>query len=112
MEEKTINQVAAIDAAKFQPLQKNTKEEREAIAAPSLTFLQDSWRRLKKNKAAVFSIVLLLIIIAISIITIFVSPHDPTAQNVKFTNLPPKIPGLNLPGLNGYAMVNIVGCIY
>lgn len=90
MEEKTINQVAAIDAAKFQPLQKNTKEEREAIAAPSLTFFQDSWRRLKKNKAAVFSIVLLLIIIAISIITIFVSPHDPTAQNVKFTNLPPK----------------------
>lgn len=85
MEEKTINQVAAIDAAKFQPLQKNTKEEREAIAAPSLTFFQDSWRRLKKNKAAVFSIVLLLIIIAISIITIFVSPHDPTAQNVKFT---------------------------
>ena len=105
MEEKTINQVAAIDEAKFQPLQKNTKEEREAIAAPSLTFFQDSWRRLKKNKAAVFSIVLLLIIIAISIITIFVSPHDPTAQNVKFTNLPPKIPGLNLPGLNGYAMV-------
>ena len=81
MEEKTINQVAAIDAAKFQPLQKNTKEEREAIAAPSPTFFfQDSWRRLKKNKAAVFSIVLLLIIIAISIITIFVSPHDPTAQ--------------------------------
>ena len=59
----------------------------------------------EENKAAVFSIVLLLIIIAISIITIFVSPHDPTAQNVKFTNLPPKIPGLNLPGLNGYAMV-------
>ena len=59
----------------------------------------------EKQKQLYFSIVLLLIIIAISIITIFVSPHDPTAQNVKFTNLPPKIPGLNLPGLNGYAMV-------
>ena len=82
----------------FSRYKKITKEEREAIAAPSLTFFQDSWRRLKKNKAAVFSIVLLLIIIAISIITIFVSPHDPTAQNVKFTNLPPeKFPGLNLP---------------
>ncbi len=28
----TANDVAAIDAAKFQPLQKNTNEEREAIA--------------------------------------------------------------------------------
>lgn len=101
----TANDVAAIYAAKFQPLQKNTNEEREAIATPSLTFFQDSWRRLKKNKAAVFSIILLLIIIAISIITIFVSPHDPTAQNVTFTNLPPKIPGININGLNGYAMV-------
>ena len=36
----TANDVAAIDAAKFQPLQKNTNEEREAIATPSLTFFQ------------------------------------------------------------------------
>ena len=87
--------------SRYKKYQRRTRSNCCAIA----DLFQDSWRRLKKNKAAVFSIVLLLIIIAISIITIFVSPHDPTAQNVKFTNLPPKIPGLNLPGLNGYAMV-------
>ena len=64
--------IVDIPADEFQPLQKNTEEEREEIAAPSLNFLQDSWRRLKKNKAAVISMVLLIVIIAISILTIFV----------------------------------------
>ena len=47
--------IVDIPADEFQPLQKNTEEEREEIAAPSLNFLQDSWRRLKKNKAAFLS---------------------------------------------------------
>ena len=97
--------VADIPADEFLPLQKNTEEEREQITAPSLNFIQDSWRRLKKNKAAVISMVLLLVIILISVITIFVSPHDPTAQNVAYINLPPRIPGINIDGLNGKAMV-------
>lgn len=59
----------------------------------------------KENKAAVISMVLLLVIILISVITIFVSPHDPTAQNVAYINLPPRIPGINIDGLNGKAMV-------
>lgn len=101
----TASEISAIDPAKFQNLQKNTKEEREAIVAPSLNFFQDSWRRLKKNKAAVFSIILLAIIIFISILTLFVSPNDPNMQNVNYINLPPKIPGINIDGLNGKAMV-------
>lgn len=107
MENKPLKpaDISAIDPAEFQMLEKNTKEEREAIAAPSLNFFQDSWRRLKKNKAAIFSIVLLAIIIFISIITMFISPHDPNAQNVNYINLPPKIPGININGLNGKAMV-------
>lgn len=97
--------IVDIPADEFQPLQKNTEEEREEIAAPSLNFLQDSWRRLKKNKAAVVSMIVLAIIILISIVTIFVSPHDPTAQNVEYINLPPRIPGIDINGLNGKAMV-------
>lgn len=70
-----------------------------------MNFIQDSWRRLKKNKAAVVSMIVLAIIILISIVTIFVSPHDPTAQNVEYINLPPRIPGIDINGLNGKAMV-------
>ena len=102
---KRYETVADIPADEFLPLQKNTEEEREQITAPSLNFIQDSWRRLKKNKAAVISMFLLLVIILISVITIFVSPHDPTAQNVAYINLPPRIPGINIDGLNGKAMV-------
>lgn len=102
---KRYETIADIPADKFLPLQKNTEEEREQIVAPSLNFIQDSWRRLKKNKAAVVSMILLSVIILISIVTIFVSPHNPTAQNIDYINLPPRIPGLNIDGLNGKAMV-------
>src|SRR5699024_2790958 len=107
--EKAFNekqeQVNQIPASEFEPLEKNTKVEREAIAAPSLNFLQDSWRRLKKNKAAIFSMVLLAIVVVISIVTMFVTPHDPTEQNVSYINLPPKIPGVDVNGWNGTAVV-------
>ncbi len=107
--EKAMNEnLKAIDqipTSEFEPLDKNTQVEREAIAAPSLNFLQDSWRRLKKNKAAVFSMILLLIIVVISVVTIFVSPYDPTEQHISYINLPPKIPGVDINGFNGTAMV-------
>ncbi|MFV0558715.1 MAG: ABC transporter permease [Enterococcus sp.] len=100
-----LNDVQHIPASEFELLTENTTKEREAIAAPSLTFLQDSWRRLKKNKAAVFSMILLGTIISISIVTIFVSPHDPTQQNVEYINLPPRLPFGDIPGFNGEAKV-------
>lgn len=102
---KKYETIADIPADEFLPLKKNTEEEREQITTPSLNFIQDSWRRLKKNKAAVVSMIVLAIIILISIVTIFVSPHDPTAQNVEYINLPPRIPGIDINGLNGKAMV-------
>lgn len=102
---KNYQNIAKIPAAEFELLQKNTTQEREEIAAPSLTFLQDSWRRLKKNKAAVFSMSLLAVVLLISVVTIFVSPHNPSKQNVDYINLPPRIPGLNIDGLNGKAEV-------
>lgn len=101
----TKDQLEQIPSSEFEPLEKSTKVEREAITAPSLNFLQDSWRRLKKNKAAVFSSIFLLIIILISVVTIFFSPHDPTQQNVSYINLPPNIPGIDINGLNGVSEV-------
>ncbi len=98
---KHFQKIKEIPASEFELLQGSTEAKREEIAMPSLTFFQDSWRRLKKNKAAVLSMGLLGIIILISIVTIFVSPHNPTQQNVDYINLPPRIPGLNIDGLNG-----------
>lgn len=97
--------IKEIPASKFNLLTRETTAEREKIAAPSLNFLQDAWRRLRKNKAAVISLGFLILVILISIITIFVSPHDPTQQNISYTNLPPRIPGLDITGFNGEAHV-------
>lgn len=93
--------VKELPASAFELLQGSTKAKREEIAMPSLTFMQDSWRRLKKNKAAVISMAALAIIILISVVTIFVSPHNPTQQNIDYINLPPRIPGIDIDGLNG-----------
>ncbi len=93
--------VKDLPASAFELLQGSTTAKREEIAMPSLTFMQDSWRRLKKNKAAVISMAALGIIILISIVTIFVSPHNPTQQNIDYINLPPRIPGVDIDGLNG-----------
>ena len=41
----------------FQRIDLSRTADREKIASPSLNFLQDSWRRLTKNKGAVFSLV-------------------------------------------------------
>lgn len=93
--------VKDLPASAFELLQGSTAAKREEIAMPSLTFMQDSWRRLKKNKAAVISMAALVIIILISVVTIFVSPHNPTQQNIDYINLPPRIPGVDIDGLNG-----------
>lgn len=84
----------------FLPLEINDAQaEQERIEKPSLNFIQDSWRRLKKNKGAVISLWILIFVGAVSVVSIWVSPHDPAAQQVEYMNLPPRIPGI--PFLDG-----------
>ena len=89
----------------FKPLPPSKDADREKISAPSLNFMQDSWRRLKKNKAAVVSMILLIIIAIIAFGSIWITPHNPTKQNPQYINLPPKIPGVSIDGFNGTALV-------
>lgn len=81
---------------------RSNHDDREKIAAPSLTFTQDAFRRLKKNKAAMVSLVLLAIMVLVSLISLFWLPSDPNATNPAFKNLAPKIGNLNIPGFNGF----------
>ncbi|MFL2105311.1 oligopeptide ABC transporter permease [Desemzia sp. FAM 23991] len=76
-------------------------QDNEKITAPSLSFMQDSWRRLKKNKVAMVSMVLLIIITLLSIFAPMIAPQSPNVQTIEHANLPPKIPGLDISGLNG-----------
>ncbi len=44
------------------------KDEKEHIARPNLTAFQDGWLRLKKNKAAVVSLAILVVIILLAVL--------------------------------------------
>ena len=80
------------------------KEASEHISTPSLTFTQDAFRRLKRNKAAMISLWILIIMIALAVLSIWISPHNPDTQHLKWNNLPPKIANFNIPGFNGHGL--------
>ena len=61
----------------------------EKIEKPSLTFLQDGWRRLKKNKTAMVSMVLVLILILGAIIIPSFWPYSYEEQTLPLSNVPP-----------------------
>lgn len=81
-------------------------EDNEKITAPSLSFLQDSWRRLKKNKVAMVSMVLLIVITLLSIFAPVIAPNDPNAQVIEHANLPPRIENIDINGFNGTIIEN------
>lgn len=100
-----------IPAEKFRPATEHNNSDREKIATPSLNFMQDSWRRLKKNKIAMISLVLLIILIIVAIFAPVLAPHNYATQNVQYANLPPKIPALE--GLNWFSgtSTNMAGTV-
>ncbi|KGK88932.1 ABC transporter permease [Clostridium sp. HMP27] len=64
-------------------------ENADIIVRPNLTYWQDAWRRLKQNKVAMFSMILLVIIILMCIIGPWISPHKFSVQNTDKMNLSP-----------------------
>ncbi|MEG2354060.1 MAG: ABC transporter permease [Clostridium sp.] len=48
----------------------------EKISRPSMTYLQDAWRRFKQNKLALFSAILLLVIIIMTLVGPSLSAHE------------------------------------
>lgn len=90
----------------FESASESSMQDKEKISAPSLSFMADSWRRLKKNKVAMVSLIILIIITMSSLLAPVIAPHDPNAQTVQYANMPPKIPGIDINGLNGTVKQN------
>ncbi|MDE6376341.1 MAG: ABC transporter permease, partial [Ligilactobacillus sp.] len=93
----------------FQALEVQEELDAEKIAAPSLTFTQDAWRRLKKNKGAVISLFIILFMIVVAFgSTPFVNRDTLVKSQPQYANLPAKIPGVNINGFNGKTKVGDV----
>lgn len=90
----------------FESASESSMQDKEKISAPSLSFMADSWRRLKKNKVAMVSLIILIMISMSSLLAPVIAPHDPNAQTVQYANMPPKIPGIDINGLNGTVKQN------
>jgi oligopeptide transport system permease protein len=61
----------------------------EAISRPSLSYWQDAWRRLKKNRRALASLYIVLALAAFTIVGPWLWRIDPAAQDVERTSQPP-----------------------
>ena len=75
MNAKENNINANIPQELFVPVQVD-QSERERISRPSLTAWQDGWLRLKQNKAAVVSLFIIIVIVAMALLAPIFSPYD------------------------------------
>lgn len=75
MDAKENKNYADIPQELFVPAQVDLGE-RERISRPSLTAWQDGWLRLKQNKAAVVSLFIIIVIVALALLAPIFSPYD------------------------------------
>ena len=86
MEEKEL----MLDDSMFEPLDSSEKNN-EFIAIESKTYLQDAWRRFKKNKLALFGLIFLILITLAAIIIPMVSPFTYDGQDLANRNALPNM---------------------
>ena len=75
MNAKENKNYADIPQELFVPAQVDLGEQ-ERISRPSLTAWQDGWLRLKQNKAAVVSLFIIIVIVALALLAPIFSPYD------------------------------------
>lgn len=74
----------------FKPKDKN-KEKAEVIVRPSLSYWEDAWRRLKKNKLAMLGLFFLIFLGLMAIIVPWYSSHSVIATDLPNQNKPPSM---------------------
>lgn len=78
----------AIERMQFEPIGTNI-EQSQRIVRPSLTYWQDVWRRLKMNKVALTSLVILGTVIIMAIIGPYLRPYKFSDQDLFAVFSPP-----------------------
>jgi oligopeptide transport system permease protein len=76
------------DISLFVRVGKN-REIMEAIKRPNLSYWQDAWRRLKQNKVALCSLVVVILYIVLAVVGPAIGGHSFTDTNAKLTDQTP-----------------------
>ncbi len=74
-----------MEQSKFRVIGKNT-EKMESISRPSLTYWKDAWRRMKGNRIAFFSLILIVLYIILAVVGPYMNEFDYTSTNVDKMN--------------------------
>lgn len=82
-----------ISKDRFQPAIIDSAKSEE-INKPSLTFWQDAWMRVRKNKGALASLIVMVLLVLMAFIGPLISGKEFDTQKVSHNNLPPRIQGL------------------
>jgi oligopeptide transport system permease protein len=88
MEKNNLNK---IPKELFVPLDRK-EDTSDKISSPSRTFLQDAKRTLLKNKPAVFSIFVILLLIVMSIVGPMMNEYGSDDQELSRAKMPPRLP--------------------
>lgn len=75
----------SVSKDKFKVVGKNTSRM-ESISRPNVSYWQDAWRRIKKNKVAFWSLALVVFYITMAIVAPLVSKHNFATQNSDVMN--------------------------
>lgn len=74
----------------FIPMRKDAGDG-EAIVRPNLNYWQDAWRRLKKNKLAMFGLVIIVFLVIMAIFGPILSSYEYKDQDLINQNQPPSL---------------------
>jgi oligopeptide transport system permease protein len=77
-----------IDKNLFEPLNLD-ETEKNVVVRPSETYWQDAWRRLKENKVAIVSLVMLVFLAVIAIFGPMISKFNYYSNDMKVLNVSP-----------------------
>lgn len=87
MEDRIVVTVE-MDPKRFRAVGEN-EEAHQLIVRPSMTYWQDAWRRLKKNKAAMVSLALIILFGLLAVFGPFMTPYTYNTNNLDLINAKP-----------------------
>lgn len=73
----------------FQPVPAAERGDIEEIVRPSMSYWQDAWRRLKKNRLAVAGLATIILILLVAVIGPYLAPYTYFDQDLWSANKPP-----------------------
>ena len=83
----------------------------EAIGGPSLTYWQDCWHRLCRNKTALLSMVVVVIVVLSAIFGPMFWPYSYEEQDLRYANIPPELEIYDLGGNSFVYVTSDYKCI-